>query len=349
MLICCSLALTDRKGDGNSSELFAIGKFLDAIEVPMSAILPGRPDLGMMTRRLTETYSECSRINHLGHEPLPSREAIVEVLGHLTEVLYPGFGRRKNLHVGNVEYYVGSLMDQIFDLLSSQIERAFSHDRTHALQNGELRRLSYEKVALFLERLPELRRVLELDVTAAYRGDPAAKNAFEIIFCYPGLEAVTIYRIAHELLKLGIPYIPRIMTEHAHGKTGIDIHPGATIGPSFFIDHGTGVVIGETCHIGQGVKIYQGVTLGALSFQTDSEGELVRNTKRHPTLEDEVIVYANATVLGGKTIVGARSVIGSSVWLTHSVEPDTVVTLEKPQLRVRGPATTRDEALMYHI
>jgi serine O-acetyltransferase len=160
--------------------------------------------------------------------------------------------------------------------------------------------------------------------------------------------AITVYRLAHELLKLNVPYIPRMMTEVAHSRTGIDIHPGARIGPSFFIDHGTGVVIGETCVIGSGVKLFQGVTLGALSFQKDADGELVRGTKRHPTLEDDVIVYANATILGGNTVVGARSVIGSNVWLTYSVAPDTVVLLEKPQLRVKG-ATPQENGAMYQI
>jgi serine O-acetyltransferase len=183
--------------------------------------------------------------------------------------------------------------------------------------------------------------MLGLDVQAAFDGDPACKSLDEVIFCYPGLEAVTVYRLAHELHKLGIPLIPRMMTEWAHGRTGIDVHPGATIGRYFFIDHGTGVVIGETCEIGDWVKIYQGVTLGALSFPTDESGQLVRGTKRHPTIEDRVVIYANATVLGGDTVVGRNSIIGSNVWLTRSVDPDTTVSLEKPQLRIHGHG--RDE------
>jgi serine O-acetyltransferase len=169
-----------------------------------------------------------------------------------------------------------------------------------------------------------------------------------IIFCYPGLEAVTIYRLAHELLLLGVPLIPRMMAEYAHSKTGIDIHPGARIGPSFFIDHGTGVVIGETCDIGSHVKLYQGVTLGALSFPRDSHGNIIRGMKRHPTLEDDVVVYANATILGGETVIGHHAVIGSNVWLTHSVEPNTVVSLEKPSLRIKGPGT-KDLVPFYDI
>jgi serine O-acetyltransferase len=183
--------------------------------------------------------------------------------------------------------------------------------------------------------VPRVRALLELDLQAAYDGDPACKSLDEVIFCYPGLEAVTVYRLAHVLHELGVPLIPRMMTEWAHSRTGIDIHPGARIGKYFFIDHGTGVVVGETTVIGDWVKLYQGVTLGALSFPTDAEGKLVRGTKRHPTIEDRVVIYANATVLGGNTIIGHDSVIGSSVWITRSVVPYTTVILEKPRLHLQ--------------
>lgn len=301
--------------------------------------------LHSITEALVASYTECSRINHLGHEPLPSKDAVEEILDDLCEVIYPGFGRRQNLHIGNVEYYVGNLVDSLHDRLTQQIERALRHE---GALTKDLDALAQRKAVDFLNRLPGIRNVLDQDVAAAFRGDPAAKSHHEIIFCYPGLDAITVYRAAHEMLKLGVPFIPRMMTEVAHSRTGIDIHPGARIGPSFFIDHGTGVVIGETCEIGSGVKLYQGVTLGALSFQKDAEGELVRGTKRHPTLEDEVVVYANATILGGRTIVGARSVIGSNVWLTYTVAPDTAVLLEKPSLRLKGTMVTENEN-MYHI
>jgi len=173
--------------------------------------------------------------------------------------------------------------------------------------------------------------MLAMDVRAAYQGDPAAKGFDEIIFSYPGLFAITVYRIAHQLHEQGIPLIPRIMTEYAHSMTGIDIHPGAHIGESFFIDHGTGVVIGETCEIGNRVRIYQGVTLGALSVQRE-EVEDLRNRKRHPTIKDDVIIYSGATLLGGNTVIGARSVIGGNVWLTESVPADTQVYMKKPEL-----------------
>lgn len=308
-------------------------------------------DLRDITSSLVASCAESARINHLGCDPLPSREAIAAILGHLTDVVYPGFGSRQNLHFGNIEYYLGSLIDTLADMLATQIARALAHDLGNGKTSGDLRGEARDKTLAFLRGLPAIRRVLDLDVAAAFRGDPAAKSHHEIIFCYPGLEAITVYRLANALLKLGVPFIPRMMTEYAHGRTGIDIHPGATIGHSFFIDHGTGVVIGETCDIGTGVKLYQGVTLGALSFARDDNGELVRGNKRHPTLLDDVVVYANATILGGKTVVGERSVIGSSVWLTYTVGPDTVVVLEKPQLRVRGavPATRDEQPMMWYI
>ena len=174
------------------------------------------------------------------------------------------------------------------------------------------------------------------DLKAAYVGDPACKNYDEVILCYPGLLAITIYRLAHELHLLNVPFLPRMMSEWVHGETGVDIHPGAKIGEHFFIDHGTGVVVGETCIIGEHVKIYQGVTLGAISFPEDKMGQLVRDAKRHPTIEDNVVIYANATVLGGETVVGHGSIIGSSVWLTSSVEPGTTVIMEKPKLRLQN-------------
>jgi serine O-acetyltransferase len=315
----------------------------------------GLPEI---TEALVATYTECNRLNHLGHQPLPSREAVLDILADLHDVLYPGYSRRQNLHFGNVEYYVGELVDGLHDKLTQQIARALRHEADcgppvtdGGSQNGVYRTTDFEALAQqkaieFLNRLPDLRLVLEQDVRAAFEGDPAAKSHYEIVFCYPGLEAISVYRLAHELLGLGVPLIPRIMTEAAHSKTGIDIHPGATIGPGFFIDHGTGVVIGETCEIGKNVKLYQGVTLGALSFPRDGDGQLVRGMKRHPTLEDDVVVYANATILGGNTLVGHHAVVGSNVWLTHSVAPYTRVLLEEPTLRIRGQET---DGLMYHI
>jgi len=298
-----------------------------------------KEQLPELTSRIVQTYSEVSTINHLGHCPLPNAEVIVAACEDLKEILYPGFRRREGLHLGNVGYHVGELVDGLHDKLTTQIGRALRHDAGASEMcndQQDFEALGQTKAIQFLEQLPELRKTLALDVQAAFDGDPAVRNLDEVIFCYPGLEAVTIYRLAHILYELGIPFIPRMMTEWAHSRTGIDIHPGAKIGQYFFIDHGTGVVIGETCEIGDRVKLYQGVTLGALSFATDGDGNLVRGLKRHPTIEDHVIVYANATILGGATVIGHHCVIGSNVWLTRSVDPHTTVVLEKPRLRIRA-------------
>ncbi len=301
-----------------------------------------KENLHELTKSIVDTYTESDRINHLGHCPLPKYEVVESILNDLKDIIYPGYRRREGLHRGNVEYHVGDLVDGLHDKMTTQIARALQHDdRLNGRTKGCENKMDYEAkgqaIAIrFLRQLPQLRSELASDVEAAFEGDPAVSSRDEVIFCYPGLEAITVYRIAHELRRLGVPFIPRMMTEHAHAATGIDINPGAVIGDHFFIDHGTGVVIGETCQIGSYVKIYQGVTLGALSFPTDSNGHIIKGQKRHPTIEDYVVIYANATILGGKTVVGAHSVIGSSVWLTQSVAPNTTVVLEKPNLRVRG-------------
>jgi serine O-acetyltransferase len=301
-----------------------------------------KEQLPKLTERIVRTYTEVPRINHLGHVPLPSYEEIISAIEDLKEIIYPGFRRRTGLHSGNVIYHVGDLIDRLHDKLTVQIARALRHEeRVSVGPNACIEEVDYEAkgqaMAIdFLERIPDLRKVLAADVQAAFDGDPACRSPDEVIFCYPGLEAITVYRLAHELKDLGVPFIPRMMTEYAHKQTGIDIHPGAKIGHHFFIDHGTGVVVGETCDIGNHVKLYQGVTLGALSFPTDANGNLIRNAKRHPTIEDRVVIYANATVLGGKTVIGHDSVIGSSVWITKTVAPHTTVTIELPNLRMRA-------------
>jgi len=294
----------------------------------------GLPEI---TEALVATYTECNRLNHLGHQPLPSREAVLDILADLHDVLYPGYSRRQNLHFGNVEYYVGELVDGLHDKLTQQIARTLRHEADcgapvtdGAAENGVYRNADFEALAQqkaiqFLSRLPDLRLTLEQDVRAAFEGDPAAKSHHEIVFCYPGLEAITVYRLAHELLGLGVPLIPRIMTEGAHSKTGIDIHPGATIGTGFFIDHGTGVVIGETCEIGRNVKLYQGVTLGAKSFPLDDKGNPIKGIDRHPIVEDDVVIYAGATILG-RNVIGKGSSIGGNVWLTTGVPPGSRIT-----------------------
>ena len=309
----------------------------------MSSDTPGKNRLPDVTDQVVATYSQIGTINHLGHSPLPHNDAVIEITHDLMEVIYPGYQRRQKLHAGNVAYHVGDLLEGLSNALTQQVARALRHkqalansdDPQSADANDAFEELAKQKTIALLASLPRLRELLATDVQAAYDGDPAAQGLDEIILCYPGLRAITVHRLAHELYALDVPFIPRMMAEWSHNRTGIDIHPGATIGPSFFIDHGTGVVIGETTEIAAHVKLYQGVTLGALSFPKDDSGQLVRGQKRHPTIEEGVVIYANATVLGGETVIGARSVIGASVSLIQSVPPNTVVTIEKPQLKFR--------------
>jgi serine O-acetyltransferase len=299
--------------------------------------------LADITDRIVDTYhTDAALITHLGHCALPSTDAVASIIEDLKEILFPGYRKRQNLHLGNVTYYVGDIVDSLHDRLTDQLSRAFRYeadsrgeDTACAERRLDFEAMGQEQAIAFLNAIPQIRRILATDAQAAYDGDPAASGIDEVVFCYPGFEAVTVLRMAHQLHQQKVPIIPRIMTEWAHSRTGIDINPGARIGPYFFIDHGTGVVIGETCDIAAHVTIYQGVTLGALSFDKDDDGNLVRGTKRHPTLEEGVVVYANATVLGGNTIVGANSVVGASVSLTKSIPPNTVVTIEKPSLRFR--------------
>ena len=313
----------------------------------MASDTPENNSLPDVTDQVVATYSQIGTINHLGHSPLPHNDAVIEITHDLMEVIYPGYQRRQKLHAGNVAYHVGDLLEGLNNPLAQQIARALRHkqalansnDPQSADANDAFEELARQKTIALLESLPRLRELLATDVQAAYDGDPAAQGLDEIILCYPGLQAITVHRLAHELYGLDVPFIPRMMAEWSHNRTGIDIHPGATIGPSFFIDHGTGVVIGETTEIAAPVKLYQGVTLGALSFPKDDSGQLVRGQKRHPTIEEGVVIYANATVLGGETVIGSRSVIGASVSLIQSVPPNTVVTIEKPQLKFREAAT----------
>jgi len=257
---------------------------------------------------------------------LPSREAVIESVEGLRRVLFPGYFGAPDLHRRSLQYYLGATLDRVFHQLRDQVARAVAfpgrHDAgtcAHCLEKAEA-----ATVAL-LKRLPELRRLLASDVEAAFEGDPALQLKEEAILSYPGIYAITEQRIAHELYVLDVPLIPRIISEHAHSVTGIDIHPGARIGEKFFIDHGTGVVIGETSRIGDRVRIYQGVTLGAKSFPLDAQGHPIKGIDRHPILEDDVVIYSGATVLG-RIVIGAGSSIGGNVWLTHAVPPGSRVT-----------------------
>jgi serine O-acetyltransferase len=257
---------------------------------------------------------------------LPSPERTIAVLEKLIEVLYPGIHGNPHLTRGNV-----ALLDDIAAELVEQATVALHWScRRTGTSCDKCAAAARKAVGRFLGTLARVRRLLALDIRAAYEGDPAARSFQEIMLAYPGLQAVTAYRLAHELHRLGVPLLARIMTEHAHRQTGIDIHPGAKIGKSFFIDHGTGVVIGETTTIGRNVKIYQGVTLGALSIPRDERGNVIRGKKRHPTIQDDVVIYAGATILGGDTVVGKGSVVGGNTWVIHSVPPRSRV-ISTPQ------------------
>lgn len=271
---------------------------------------------------------------HSSEQPLPQKREVIAIVRGLQEVIYPGYFGDQVLYR---EYLHGHLGDRLYGLaraLEQEVRKALSSScrlpggTTQPAGQGDAARV----VRSFFEQLPTVMELISGDVVAAYEGDPAATCFEEVILAYPGLKAVFTYRIAHLLAQLGVPLIPRIMTEFAHNETGIDIHPGASIGREFFIDHGTGVVIGETTVIGDRVKLYQGVTLGALSIPRGERGEMLRGVKRHPTLEDDVVVYAGATILGGQTVVGRGSVIGGNVWLTTSVPPYSRVTLSRDQL-----------------
>jgi serine O-acetyltransferase len=299
--------------------------------------------LAVLTERMIDSFGDLEIIGHLDRSPLPAIESVVTVARELKQLLFPGFHQRRTLRAADALDFATSRLASIHERLIEVVAVTLSYaeelrqaDEALAIaQEQDVVSRTHSIVHDFLLALPRIRRLLATDVQAAYDGDPAAKNAEEIICCYPGLEAVLHYRLAHELHGLGVPLVPRMITEWAHSRTGIDIHPGARIGPGFFIDHGTGVVIGETCEIADHVKLYQGVTLGALSFEQDDGGNLVRGTKRHPTIERKVVIYANATVLGGHTVVGAHSVLGAGVSVTRSVPANTVVTIEKPLLRFR--------------
>lgn len=296
----------------------------------------GNPQLDQILDRIVESYDGPEEINNLESAALPNKRAVITAFNHLKPMIYMGF---YSTHSLNREYLRDSISEHVkpaFEILVEQINRAVTYDdrlgRTAAPRS---RTWSEEAVLRLFDALPELRRTLNRDVLAARDGDPAAKSIEEVIFSYPAIEALTAYRIAHVLYRLEVPMIPRIIAEHAHSETGIDIHPGATIGERFFIDHGTGVVIGETAVIGNNVKLYQSVTLGALSLPRTETSEDRRGRRRHPTIEDDVTIYSGATILGGDTVIGRGSVIGGNVWLVRSVPPGSKITYD-PQLRAKN-------------
>jgi serine O-acetyltransferase len=293
------------------------------------------------------------RMKHLDRVYLPSRDAIIKCIDLLRQMIFPGYFGKQGLTTENLVFRLGELANELTDVLYDQVRCCLRYRQGIAGENGDDRTTLCARcdadaariVAHFFDRMPAVRDVLATDVQAAFDGDPAAQSTDETIFCYPGLFAIFVQRFAHEFYKLGVPLLPRIMTEHAHSRTGIDIHPGAQLGESFFIDHGTGVVIGETTQIGKRVKIYQGVTLGALA---PAFGQALRGQKRHPTIEDDVTIYAGATILGGNTTIGHGAVIGGNVFITTSGPPQNQVSAEPPKLKYRDrrPKAARTEVVL---
>ncbi|HOK04263.1 MAG TPA: hypothetical protein PLN24_03305 [Victivallales bacterium] len=293
------------------------------------------PSLDSIVEKICATYSDEQGINHIEGFNLPNEEEVINILTELIEIVFPGYTGKKTLSLKNIKYLVGETISRVYIQLNDQISRAMRYNCSkNNCKDCDVPKLSTNATIGLLNSLAEIREYLKLDVQAAYDGDPAAKSLDEIILSYPGIKAVTIHRISHELFIRAVPLIPRMMSEYAHRTTGIDIHPGAKIGKSFFIDHGTGVVIGETSVIGNNVKIYQGVTLGALSFPKDENGKIIKGRKRHPTIEDDVTIYSGATILGD-IVVGKGSVIGGNVWLTQSVPAGTKITATIPELKIK--------------
>ena len=290
-----------------------------------------------LVESILESYCKVGGINHLDGVNLPSREAIAEIIRDLLRIVFPGFYDRIAMHSDQAPFFVSQMLTSISERLRQEIQKSLEYMPTPSIKANPAGNLPSEAKKLteeFLSRLPEIRHRLALDVEAAYEGDPAAVSQEEVILAYPSLEAIAVQRMAHLLYQAYVVLIPRIMTEWAHSRTGIDIHPGTHIGSHFFIDHGTGVVIGETAKIGSHVKMYQGVSLIAKSFPKDSAGRVIKGGKRHPNVEDHVTIYANATIMGGDTTIGARSTVAANVFLTHSVPPDSLVIHEETELKV---------------
>ena len=290
-------------------------------------------DLHDIVDRITDNYKKEELFYIKEGHCMPNRDTIIHILMGIRQIMFPGYFDSENLNSTMSGYFVGHSITKIYDLLSCQVKAAFMQQEKDEADKASIDSRVEEICRNFFASFDRIQQMLMKDVQAAFDGDPAAKTKEEIIFCYPGLFAIFVYRVAHELYKMDVPFIPRIMTEYAHSHTGIDINPGATIGEYFFIDHGTGVVIGETTTIGNNVKIYQGVTLGALSTR---QGQLLRDVKRHPTIEDDVTIYSGASILGGNTVIGKGTVIGGNAFITQSVSAGTRVSVKSPEMNYSG-------------
>jgi len=288
-----------------------------------------------LTDQLIVSYARVGGINHLDGKNLPSKSAIASITVDLLRLLFPGFFDERTVHSSELKVEMVALMDSVAGRLEDEVYKSLEYSTPEGVAKGKLRTVARDVTMEFLGDLPKLREMLKSDVEAAYSGDPAARSHEEIIVAYPFVEAIAVQRLAHQLYLKKVALIPRIMTEWAHARTGMDLHPGARIGSHFFVDHCTGTVVGETCEIGNHVKMYHGVTLGAKST---SGGQELRGRKRHPTIEDHVTIYPGATILGGETVIGAGSTIGGNVFLTTSVPPNSLVTFEGLTMKVMSKA-----------
>jgi len=293
--------------------------------------------LPKLVDRIMENYETLGGMDHLNGKDLPSKRVVIEILEDLLTVIFPGYLGKVAITKTNTQYVVGNLLHSAYHRLVREVEKSLKYvcRRIEKCPEDVCRKRAQVVAKDLMEKIPEIRILLRGDIEAAYDGDPAAKSVDEVILSYPCVLAIATYRLAHELYIRGIPLVPRIMSEHAHSETGIDIHPGAKIGKNFFIDHGTGVVIGETAEIGDNVKIYQGVTLGALSFPKDEKGRIIKGRKRHPTVGNNVVIYSGATLLGNETVIGDEAVIGGNVWITSAIPPGTKVTIMQPKLHYK--------------
>jgi serine O-acetyltransferase len=297
--------------------------------------------LPILVDKIMTSYHTFGGMDHLEGKDLPSKNVVIEVLNDLFTVLYPGYFGDFEISKANIKFCLGTTLTSIYERLTKEVEKSLKYicRKISECPQDICQKRAHIVVKELLEEIPKIRAILSSDIEAAHQGDPAAVSTDEVILSYPCVMAITTHRIAHELYTRCIPLIPRIMSEHMHSLTGIDIHPGAKIGKSFFIDHGTGVVIGETAEIGENVKIYQGVTIGALSFPKDAKGNIIKGRKRHPTIGNNVIIYSGATLLGGDTIIGDNVIIGGNTWITTSVEADTKITKETEEATYKKEKT----------
>ncbi len=287
--------------------------------------------LDSLKQALLDSYKSDGGINHLDGVNLPSQESVNQLAADCMHLLFPGYFEEKGLTEQALPAHVGQLLEKIDRRLGAEIEKCLRFAKI-----ADAAAQARERTNSFLEQFPALRKLIQTDVVAAYQGDPAARSVEEIIVAYPCVLVISLQRLAHVLYHLRVPLLPRMLTEYGHERTGCDIHPGARLGDHFFIDHGTGVVIGETATVGSHVKLYQGVTLGAKSFEVDTDGRPVKGVKRHPDIGDHVTIYAHATILGGDTSIGARSIIGSNVWLMKSMPPDSVAIFKGDSVIIRS-------------